>query len=58
MALTDVDELIKHLNRAEIEPTAFNISALKGMLDLGVFDLEDCLLDLKNFIEGGAIKWE
>jgi len=58
MSLVDVDELVRLLRGAEIEPTAFTISALKGMLDVGVYDVDECLIDLKKYIEGGAEQWD
>jgi len=58
MPVHDVDKLIANLRRAEIEPTAFNLEILRGMLDLGVDDMDTCLLDLKVLIDKGATRWD
>lgn len=52
--LISVEELIAMLEGAKIEPTANNIEALQGMLSLGVFSPDECLMDLKAYNEVGA----
>jgi hypothetical protein len=49
--IVDIAYVVALLRSAEIEPTAGNIEALAGMLSLEVFSPDQCLLDLKKFIE-------
>jgi hypothetical protein len=50
-----VKELTDLLEDAQIEPTSNNIKALSGMLSVGVFSPEECLNDLRAYIEVGAV---
>jgi len=49
--IIDIDYVIGLLESADIEITVGNLDALAGMLSLEVFTPEQCLMDLKRFIE-------
>jgi len=53
--IISVKELTEMLEDANIEPTANNVSALQGMLSMGVFSPEECINDLLAYIETGAV---
>jgi hypothetical protein len=52
--IIDTDLVITYLKDANLEPTSNNINALAGMLSLEVFPPDQCIADLKAYIECGA----
>lgn len=54
--LFEIQELVDYLEDAGIDPSSQNVEALQGMLSLGVFPVEICIADLKNFISKG-VRW-
>jgi hypothetical protein len=53
--IVDVSYVTALLESADIEVTIDNIEALAGMLSLEVFPPDQCILDLKRFIEKGGV---